>query len=66
MVTAASRGLQYAISHCVGSRGRGCLRRALLRVDQVGDLEVQREVWLEVLRIASIYYRGLSVQQLPG
>lgn len=32
-----------------------CVRRALFLVDQIGDLEVQREVRLEVLRIACLH-----------
>ena len=65
MVTAASRGLICAISHRVVLGGRGCLRGALLGVDQVGDLEVQRKVWLKVLRVACIYYEG-AISMLYG
>jgi hypothetical protein len=37
-----------------------CIRGALLLVDQVGDLEVQCEVRLEVLRVACLHCRTVS------
>jgi hypothetical protein len=43
-----------------------CLRRALLGVDQVGDLEVEREVWLEVLRVARLHCHTISLRSSPS
>lgn len=42
-----------------------CVRRALFLVDQIGDLEVQREVRLEVLRIACLHCRAVSPPLFP-
>jgi hypothetical protein len=60
MVTAASRGLQPAVSGVPPAPARYLVRGSLLRVDQVADLKVQGQVWFEVLRIASIYYPQAS------
>jgi hypothetical protein len=39
-----------------------CIRRALLGVDQVGDLEVEGKVWLEVLRVARLHCHTISLE----
>lgn len=50
-----------SVSACPALQCNGlCIRGALLLVDQVGDLEVQREVRLEVLRVASLHCRTVS------
>jgi hypothetical protein len=43
-----------------------CIRGALLLVDQVGDLEVQREIRLEVLRVACLHCRTVSPPLAPA
>lgn len=56
MAMAASRGLKVvslSVGGCERIR-RGSLRIAFLGIDEVGDLEVQGEVGLEILRVNGI------------
>ena len=57
MVTAASRGLDPVSNRVrVEMTTNRSIRRALLRIDQVGNLQVQRQIRLIVLGIACVLW----------
>lgn len=61
IATAASRGLPQASATEFQTQAQGCLRIALFQVDQVCNLEIEGQIWLEVLRIACAFYVTLCV-----
>lgn len=64
MDTAASRGLPACEPPVPSGLGELHARRTLLLVDQIGNLEIQSEVWLEVLRVASLHCYTVSQPRL--
>jgi hypothetical protein len=44
------------VSHCSKLGVRELLRGALLVVDEIRDFKIQRKIWLEVLRVAGLYW----------